>query len=45
MTQVAYPLLEASSIDGFHSIFHHRNWRAKMSCNVDINQSAGSMVM
>jgi len=32
-------------IDGFHSIFHHRNWRAKVSCNVDINQSAGSMVM
>ena len=29
----------------FHSIFHHRNWRAKVSCDVDINQSAGSMVM
>jgi len=32
-------------IDRFHSIFHHRNWRAKASCDVDINQSAGSMVM
>ena len=31
-------------IDEFHSIFHHRNWRAKVSCDVDINQSAGSMV-
>jgi len=35
----------ASGIDGFHSIFHHRNWRAKVSCDVDINQSAGSMEM
>jgi len=26
-------------------IFHHRNWRAKVSWGVDINQSAGSMVM
>ena len=25
------------SIDGFHSIFHHRNWRAKISCDVDID--------
>ena len=32
-------------IDGFHSIFHHRNWRAKGSCDVDFDQSAGSMVM
>ena len=32
-------------IDGFHSIFHHRNWRAKVSCDVDIDQSAASMVM
>ena len=32
-------------IDWFHSIFHHRNLRAIVSCNVDINQSAGSMVM
>jgi len=31
-------------IDGFHSIFHHRNWRAKVSCDADINQSTGSMV-
>jgi len=34
-----------SDIDGFHSVFHHRNWRAKVSCDVDINQSVGSMVM
>ena len=34
-----------TDIDGFHSIFHHGNWRAKVSCDVDINQSAGSMVM
>jgi len=26
-----------NTIDGFHSIFHHRNWRAKVSCDVDIN--------
>ena len=32
-------------IDRFHSIFHHRNWRAKGSCDVDVDQSAGSMVM
>jgi len=32
-------------IDGFHSILHHRNWRAKASCDVDINQSAVSMVV
>ena len=31
--------------DRFCSIFHHRNWRAKGSCDVDIDQSAGSMVM
>ena len=31
--------------DGFDSIFYHRNWRAKVSCDVDINQSTGSMVM
>jgi len=31
--------------DRFHTIFHHRNWRAKVSCDVDISQSAGSMVM
>ena len=35
----------AFGTDGFHSIFHHRNWRAKVSCDVDINQTAGSMVM
>ena len=35
----------SQSIDGFHSILHHRNWRAKVSCDVDINQSAGNMVM
>ena len=28
-------------IDRFHSIFHHGNWRATVSCDVDINQSAG----
>ena len=33
------------AIDRFHSIFHLRNWRAKVSCDMDINQSAGSMVM
>jgi len=33
-----------SYMDEFHSIFHHRNWRAKVSCDVDINQSAGCMV-
>ena len=38
------PYLELSGpgtglfIDGFHSTFHHRNWRAKGSCDVDINQ-------
>jgi len=32
-------------IDNFNSIFHHRNWRAKVSCDVDIDQLAGSMVM
>jgi len=32
-------------LDGFQSIFHHRNWRAKVSCDVDVNQSAGNMVM
>jgi len=35
----------ALPIDGFHSVFHHRNWRAKGSCDMDIDQSAGSMVM
>jgi len=25
-----------AGIDGFHSIFHHRNRRAKVSCDVDI---------
>ena len=34
-----------TAIYGFHSIFRHRYWRAKGSCNVDIDQSAGSMVM
>jgi len=38
-------LVAVSAIDRFHSIFHHRNWRAKGSCDVDIDQSAGSMVM
>ena len=38
------PRVEAP-IDGFHSIFYHRNWRANVSCDVDINQSAGSMVI
>jgi len=32
-------------VDRFHSIFHHGNWREKMSCGVDVNQSVGSMVM
>jgi len=30
---------------GFHSIFRHRNWTVKVSCDVDINQSVGSMTM
>jgi len=34
-----------SCIDGFHNLFHHGNWKAKVSCDVDIYQSAGSMVM
>ena len=38
-------LLIDSPIYGFHSIFHHRNWRAKVSCDVDISKSAVSMVM
>ena len=38
-------LLVPYIIDGSHSIFHHRNWRAEVSCDVDINQSAGSTVM
>ena len=28
----------------FQSIFHHRNWKAKRSCDEDIDQSAGSIV-
>ena len=31
-------------IDGFHSIFHHRNWSAKGSCDVHIDHSASGMV-
>ena len=27
------------------SIFPHGNWRAKVSCDLDVNQSAGNMVM
>ena len=41
----AYPLCARLDIDRFHSIFHLRNWRAKWSCDVDIDQSAGNMVM
>ena len=26
------------SMDGFHSIFHHRNWRAKRSCDAILKQ-------
>ena len=33
------------SRDGFHSIFHYRNGKARGSCDVDIDQSGGSMVM
>jgi len=32
------------AIDGFHSIFHHSNWREKGSYDVDIDQSAETMV-
>jgi len=41
------PLLSFGSqpIDGFHSIFHHRNWRAKVTCDVDINQSAVGLMV
>ena len=43
--QVLVACYYSHSIDRFHSIFQHRNWSAKVSCDVDINQSAGSMVM
>jgi len=39
-----YLCVRTVAIDGFHSICHHRNWMAKVSCDVDINQSTGSMV-
>jgi len=32
-------------VNRFHSIFHHRYWRAKRSRDIDIDQSAGSMLM
>jgi len=45
-TSLAYMYLcQFGDIDRFNSVFHHRNWRVKVSCDVDINQSAGSMVM
>jgi len=33
------------AIDGFLKMFRRRNWWAKVSCDADINQSTGSMVM
>jgi len=34
-----------ADIDGFHSIFSLWQLECKVSCDVDIDQSAGSMVM
>ena len=31
------------TVDGFHSIFHHRNWRAKWSCDA-INKQHGDVM-
>jgi len=44
MNEVFSHVESVMPVDGFHSIFHHSNWSEKC-CDVDINQSAGSMVM
>jgi len=42
---IIIPFPNRYSMVGSGTFFHHRNWRAKVSCDVDINQSAGSMVI
>ena len=43
MIQVLYG--RPNGIDGFHGIFYYWQLEGKGSCDVDIDQSAGSMVM
>ena len=45
VTWVSHPIYDQQAIDRFHTIFYHRNWRTIGSCDVDVDQSAGSMVM
>ena len=35
--------VQGEYIDGFHSIFHHQNWRAKISCDAIIQQHGDVM--
>ena len=35
--------VQGEYIDGFHSIFHHRNWRAKRSCDAISRQHGDVM--